>query len=407
MKQIYLLLIALFSLSSIYAQNSNGIIDAPGDIAFVAYHDNVDGFSFVFLDACPNNTQIIFTDKEWNGTVFESGEGSVVWTNNTGNTIAKSVVINIQSANNTPNPSLGTAVETSGSGFTTGIVNDQIYAIIGSVVAEIPVPTAFLAFVGGLDGGVPATLTNTGLTNGLTATVIADFEGYFSALAVCNGTAIQCATMINTASNWSSGAYSFPGAVPTGFTGSTFPVEFVLFEGEISENTLKLYWQTASELNNEKFEIEESRDGRIFQKVGEINGYGTTSEKKDYDFIVERPQAGLNYFRLKQVDFDGGFGYSEIVSLYFNGDAMQYGEFYPNPSNSGILTLDFTPKDGGEIEVSVFDMRGKLMANQVRYISGRRSNMSFDFSNLNNGVYFIKIEDEVNPIFRKLVIELN
>ena len=80
----------------------DGAIDDPGDIAFVAYHDDDDGFSFVLMDDAPNGTSIRFIDEEWTGAAFASaeggGEGDVLWTNNTGSTIAKGTVVDIVDA---------------------------------------------------------------------------------------------------------------------------------------------------------------------------------------------------------------------------------------------------------------------------------------------------------------------
>ena len=93
-------LLLLFFTNQSYSQSSNNAIDSAGDIAFVAFHDNDDGFSFLFLDDCPNGTTIRFLDDGWTGSAFNSptAEGEVLWTNNTGSTINK-VIANITSEN--------------------------------------------------------------------------------------------------------------------------------------------------------------------------------------------------------------------------------------------------------------------------------------------------------------------
>lgn len=84
-------------------------------------------------------------------------------------------------------------------------------------------------------------------------------------------------------------------------SGSTavLPVELTYFTIAKQEKSLELEWQTASELNNEKFEIEMSQDGRSFQKLGEVKGNGTTSAQSDYSFPITNPSLGLSYYRLK------------------------------------------------------------------------------------------------------------
>ncbi|MFK7776035.1 MAG: T9SS type A sorting domain-containing protein [Saprospiraceae bacterium] len=381
------LLFLIFITSQTNAQNSNSIIDVPGDIAFVAYHDNIDGFSFVFLDECPNNTQIIFTDKEWNGSVFESGEGSVVWTNNTGNTILKGVVVDIQSANSNPNSSSGTAVETSGSGFTTGTANDQIYAVIGSIVSEIPVPTAFLAFIGGLDGSVPATLTNTGLTNGSTACVIEDFEGYYNGSTICNGTPIQCATMINTSSNWFIGGFTFPNNSPSAFTGSALPVELINFEGRVISDGVLLDWQTASEVNNKHFTLERSADGDTFFEITKVAGQGNSTLFNNYSFIDRLATQGINYYNLSQTDFNGKHQFLKTIAIDF-GQTNNEWLTIPNPFNQQ-LKISFNSRPVKNAQINIYDVNGRLKYSQR--LKEDEFEMTINSNNWSTGIYSIQI----------------
>ncbi|MDO6744886.1 T9SS type A sorting domain-containing protein [Tenacibaculum soleae] len=216
--KIFSFLFIFLGILNTISQNDNGQIDAPGDIAFVAYHDNDDGFSFILLDDCPNNTSIRFTDDEWNGTTFvtPTGEGEVLWTNNTGNTITKGNIINITDADDNSGgitASSGTASE-SDPGFSTAVI-DELFAFTGSRAA----PGTFLAFIGDINGN---SLANTGLTDGVTANIITE-EGYYNGSPICNGSLTDCAALINTSSsNWSFGGYSFPTTVPSSFSGSTF-----------------------------------------------------------------------------------------------------------------------------------------------------------------------------------------
>lgn len=188
---------------------------------------------------------------------------------------------------------------------------------------------------------------------------------------------------------------------------SVLPVELLKFDANYQKNSSKvnLEWQTASELQNEKFEIEESQDGREFQKIGEVEGRGTTHELQDYTFEVKKPRYGISYYRLKQIDFDGQFEYSKVLSVNFKGENEEVGEFYPNPSKSGMVYLDYVSKTDEEIIVSVFDITGKLVINQIQQISSGDNNLRFDFSDLNMGIYMVKIGDERNPTHRKLIIE--
>ena len=183
------------------------------------------------------------------------------------------------------------------------------------------------------------------------------------------------------------------------------PVELITFTGNQVNNTILMKWKTASELNNKKFEIEESQDGQRFLKIGEMQGNGNTSTQQDYSFEVKKTRTGVSYYRLKQIDFDGQFEYSKVISVNFKGENRNIGEIYPTPSKSGLVNLDYFSQNHDEIRVSLFDLTGKLVVNQILLISRGNNNLSFDFSDFNAGIYIVKIENEGNLTHRKLIIE--
>ncbi|MBW1298289.1 beta strand repeat-containing protein, partial [Aquimarina litoralis] len=203
-----------------YGQVRDGVIDDPGDIAFVAYNNDDDGFSFVFLDDCPDGTTIRFTDEEWTGTAFSTpdGEGEVLWTNNTGGIIAIGTVVDITDADDNGTgilASVGTASEVE-PGFNTANI-DELFAITGTRA----VPGTFLSFVGDLTGN---SLTGTGLTDGVNANIITQ-EGYYTGSTTCNSSIGDCAAMINDSNNWTLGDFAFPTIVPDTFDGSALAAD--------------------------------------------------------------------------------------------------------------------------------------------------------------------------------------
>lgn len=183
---------------------------------------------------------------------------------------------------------------------------------------------------------------------------------------------------------------------------ATLPVKLISFYGKKENKGILLLWKTASERYNEKFEIEESYDGYEFQKIGLIQGAGTSFDQQDYSFKVEKPRNAITYYRIKQIDFDGKFEYSKTIRISLKGEV---GEFYPNPSQSGLINLEFYAHFDDEIEFSIFDMNGKLVFNQVRLVSEGDNNIMFDISDLNTGIYVVEIGNEVNLIHRKIIIE--
>lgn len=191
----------------------------------------------------------------------------------------------------------------------------------------------------------------------------------------------------------------------TGSGTTTFlPVELINFTAVKVDLGLELQWQTASELNNEKFEIEMSQNGRSFSKIGEVKGYGTTQTQVDYDFQIEEPPVGISYYRLKQVDFDGQFEYSDIVSAQFENKGATIGTIYPNPSRSGLVSLDISAEVSKNVQISVFNASGQLIRDQYRQVEQGNNQLSFDFSSLMAGIYILKIGNEQVPTQRKLIL---
>lgn len=94
-----------------------------------------------------------------------------------------------------------------------------------------------------------------------------------------------------------------------------FPVEWLSFQAEAEEKGITLDWETAQEENNERFVIERSADGQCFQAIGEVKGSGTTYVPTAYGFEDNRPVDGLNYYRIKQQDFDGNTAFSEVRAV--------------------------------------------------------------------------------------------
>lgn len=116
------------------------------------------------------------------------------------------------------------------------------------------------------------------------------------------------------------------------------PVELEWFRASVTpETSVLLEWRTTSELNNEAFEVERSKDGFDFTRIARINGAGTTTESTNYALLDEQPLAGLSYYRLRQIDFDGTITYSGLVSVRRGEDPFTV---YPNPAGKQWVTFN-------------------------------------------------------------------
>jgi hypothetical protein len=166
------------------------------------------------------------------------------------------------------------------------------------------------------------------------------------------------------------------------------PVELVSFTARRDGAKAVLEWKTASEQNNERFIVERSADARIFDPIGEVAGAGTTNQFQEYRFIDERPLARINYYRLRQVDFDGEFEYSPVRAVDFQGQDAEISVF-PNPVIH-MLTIRFGQPTVKEGRVHIFNSGGRLL--QTVEIPAQAGEHHLDVSSLAPGMYLLQWE---------------
>lgn len=175
---------------------------------------------------------------------------------------------------------------------------------------------------------------------------------------------------------------------------AVFPVEWLDFTATAQEQEVLLRWSTGSELNNQGFEVEVSSDGRMFQKVGWVNGVGNSQEVMDYQFSVENLQLGANYFRLKQVDYNGAFEYSSIIEANLENGLDYSLNISPNPmQDEGYFQLSLD-RDVSDISLDIFDMSGKKV--QAFYQGPLSGNKQYNFplkqAELLPGIYLVRVQ---------------
>ena len=171
-------------------------------------------------------------------------------------------------------------------------------------------------------------------------------------------------------------------------------VKLLNFEGKNSDGVNTLNWFTASEQDNEYFDLQRSKDGENFESIAKINGQGNSSVLVKYESIDAKPFAGINYYRLRSVDKQGVGSYSEIITVYSpTGKRIEFEGVHPNPTNGNIYA-DFYVTEPGIVEVEVRDISGHLVKNYNATVAPGKNSLESDTRELESGLYFITIRDK-------------
>ncbi|HMQ49781.1 MAG TPA: hypothetical protein PKA00_20180 [Saprospiraceae bacterium] len=421
MKRLVFLPIALLLHSSLFAQLN------PGDIMFVSFNaDGFDGYQIVALAPIPANTTIYFTDNEWTGAGFNSGETFWIWS--TASEIVTGSVLLFVDFNHDTNPlfnsqavadmdppevNIGsvdwfydsrTAPNGNGSGLAAG--GESIFAYLGTGILA---PTTFLtAFT--TDSFAGCTLTGAASVLAIGSNVVSlsgnrdvcvfdnDGTNDTSVTLTCNGTIAQCAAMIANASNWQTddgpsdqdadaNHPNFPLNIIT--SGTLFPIELVSFEGRIQEDGILLEWITASESNNDYMAVERSATGRDFVELGRISGQGTSYDLQHYQFLDKNPLPSVNYYRLRQVDFDGRKEYHKVIALDYKGPFKgQIASLFPNQV-AQMATLQLPSALNTDLEARVYNLMGQWVASFD--IPAGTDAYEMDLAHLSTGQYAVLV----------------
>lgn len=185
------------------------------------------------------------------------------------------------------------------------------------------------------------------------------------------------------------------------FTGSGgLPVQLISFEAKLENKNVLCTWSTASEINNNYFEVQRSIDGSHFTSIGKVKGNGNTNTVLSYQFtdaLTSLDKTNILYYRLRQVDFDGKNSLSEIKVVNIN-EANNSITIYPNPTNN-VLNISFSPQSS-PVTVQLCDITGRI----IKTLSLQNNNNQIDISDLRNGIYFITMTGQDFTTSRKIIV---
>jgi hypothetical protein len=170
------------------------------------------------------------------------------------------------------------------------------------------------------------------------------------------------------------------------------PVELLSFTSEITGDDVKLIWSTATETNNQGFEIWKMKN-EGWEKIGFVPGFGTTTQVHHYSFTDESLQSGKYQYRLKQIDFDGSFEYSNILEITIDVPTkFSLEQNYPNPFNP-VTSLQYAIGSRQFVTLKVYDVLGNEVAVLVsEEKEAGNYNVEFDGTDLPSGIYFYQLK---------------
>ncbi len=198
----------------------------------------------------------------------------------------------------------------------------------------------------------------------------------------------------------------FPRYYATDFlpAGTLVPVELTSFSANVSEGNVILNWTTATELNNSGFEVERKSNGE-FRTIAFIQGNGTTTEEHNYSYADNNLSNGSYTYRLKQVDYDGTFAYSNEVNVEITTPVkFELSQNYPNPFNP-TTKINFSIPQNSEVTLTVYNVLGQKVKTLLNgFMVAGKHTINFDASGFNSGIYIYKLEAGIFSEVRKMTL---
>lgn len=182
--------------------------------------------------------------------------------------------------------------------------------------------------------------------------------------------------------------------MPYGYTScnislsNVLPVKLTQFKAQKLGSSVVLQWTTATERNNDKFVVEHSITGDIFESIGDVKGAGNSVGTKQYRFEDKSPQNGLNYYRLRQVDFDGTTEVSNILKVKMDKGQPVF-SVYPNPVVDDVTFIEFTETDTPAF-IRLFDAQGRLLR-EWNFEAAGAMRYALDLAGLPAGTLFLQV----------------
>lgn len=170
-------------------------------------------------------------------------------------------------------------------------------------------------------------------------------------------------------------------------------IEWSGFWGEAMEAQIALQWKTEQEVKSDRFEVQRSNNGIHFETIGTVAAKGTSSTPQQYDFLDEQPLHGDNYYRLKSIDTDASFEYSESLHFTIQQQETTIGKVYPVPAEEEVI-IDLETTTAQDWTWLMTDAMGRPVKSGTQALNAGEQQLRFSLEDLTTGVYFINLKTE-------------
>lgn len=181
--------------------------------------------------------------------------------------------------------------------------------------------------------------------------------------------------------------YTIGDELPAGDLCTLLPIELFRFDALQNNNRVALTWTTLSERNNAYFTVERSHDGfSDWELIAKVEGAGNSSTELNYEAFDLSPNNGINYYRLKQTDFNGDFENFYIQSVLYQQESHLF--VFPNPASDRIQIQSKFPLN--KTEIQVFDLQGRNVNTHIKITADQNNSLHIDLTHLEKGIYIIQ-----------------
>ena len=195
-------------------------------------------------------------------------------------------------------------------------------------------------------------------------------------------------------------------SAPVNIVNEPLPVELTSFTSKYLNDKIHLSWITKTEVNNSGFNVERKINESEWMKIGFVEGNGNSNSPKEYRFTDNDLSSGGSkfFYRLKQIDNDGQFEYSDVIEVNISPQQYELLQNYPNPFNP-YTVIQFSTPTAGYVNLVVFNILGEQVAELVNgFKESGVYKINFDASELNSGVYFYKLSTGNFSEVKKLMV---